>query len=278
EFVGAQAVSPDYFRQLRIPVLQGRILGAQDGADAPPVAVISDSVARRWWPRGDSPGRRIRMATDEPWITIVGVVADIDQSTLSNRVWPTVYRPISQAPPQSATFLVRTAAAPMSFAAAARSAVTAADPYQALFDIRTLRQLATDNRSGIEFSAHMMIAFGAIALLLAAAGIYAVMTYAVNQRTREIGIRMAVGANRGQVMRMVLGNSLTLAAAGLAIGLPVAFGLSRVMASLLVGVVHLDGVVFAAFAAVLAMVAAAAAYFPALRAMRVDPMIALRSD
>jgi putative ABC transport system permease protein len=173
---------------------------------------------------------------------------------------------------------LRTARDLFSVAADARQAVTAVDTYEALYDIRTLRQLSTDNSSGIAFSAHMMMAFGVIALMLAAAGIYAVMAYTVNQRVHEIGVCMALGAQRGDVLRMVMSDSLKLAAIGLAMGLPLAVGLSRVMAGLLIGVVRLDVSTFVVFAAALALVAAGAGYIPARRATRVDPMLSLNSQ
>ncbi len=278
DFVGMQATSAEYFRQLRIPMRQGREFGAQDGIDSQPVIVISESFARRWWPQGDAMGHRMRFGTGTPWRMIVGVAADIQQSTMSEHDWPTVYLPIAQSPPTAATFLLRTSRDPMSLASAAREAVTAVDPYQALYDFRTLRQLSTDNSSGIEFSAHMMMAFGIIALILAAAGIYAVMAYTVSQRTHEIAICMAMGAQPGNVRRMIVGNSLRLAAIGLLIGLPMAFALSRIMAGFLVGVIRLDFITFAAFTLALGLAAVIAGYIPARRATRVDPMMALNSE
>lgn len=276
--VGMQAISPDYFGQLRIAMEQGRVFNSQDGPDAQLVVIVSENIARQWWPAGDALGHRMRFGAHEPWRTIVGVVADIHQSTMSEEYWPTVYVPIAQAPPESAAFLLRTARDPLSLAADARQAVSSVDPYQALYDIRTLRQLSTDNSSGIEFSAHMMMAFGVIALLLAAAGIYAVMAYTVNQRIHEIGICMAIGAQSRDILRMVMADSMKLALTGLAIGLPLAVGLSRVMAGLLIGIVRLDTSTFVILAATLALVAAGAGYVPARRATRVDPLVALNCE
>jgi putative ABC transport system permease protein len=278
DYAGIQAINANYFNQLRIPLRQGRTFGPQDGPDSQPVLIVSESVARSLWPAGDAVGHRMRFGAHDSWHTIVGVVADIEQSTMSERSWPTAYIPISQSPPMSATFLLRTAREPFSLAADARQAVTTVDAYEALYDIRTLRQLSTDNSSGIAFSAHMMMAFGVIALILAAAGIHAVMAYTVNQRVHEIGVCMALGAQPGDVLRMVMSDSLKLAAIGLALGLPLAFGLSRLMAGLLIGVVRLDISTFVVFAATLALVAAGAGYIPARRATRVDPMIALNSQ
>ena len=183
---GMQTVSPDFFRALRIPLRSGRFLTNQDGGDAPPVAVISEITARRYWPGADPIGHRVRFATVDPWRTVVGVIGDIRQNSFDDRFRPTVYTPIAQAPPQSAGFIVRTSRDPMSFAAAAREAVLSVDPDQPTYDIRTLQQLIADNASGVQYSAHMMVAFGLIALFLAIAGIYAVMAYAAaHARTRS---------------------------------------------------------------------------------------------
>jgi putative ABC transport system permease protein len=278
DLVGQQSISVDYFRQLRIPLRQGRGFSSEDGFDAQPVVIVSESFASRWWPAGDALGHRLRFGASQPWRTIVGVTGDIHQSTMNEHVSPTAYVPIAQMPPETATFLLRTRRDPLSFAPAARDAVAAVDPYQALYDFRTLRQLSTDNSSGIEFSAHMMMAFGVIAFLLAAAGIYAVMAYTVTQRIHEIAICMAVGAQPGDIRRMILGNSLRLAATGLAIGLPVAFALTRVMAGFLVGIIRLDSFTFLAITGILALAALIAGYVPARRAMRVDPMMALNAE
>jgi putative ABC transport system permease protein len=185
---------------------------------------------------------------------------------------------MAQSPPQSAGFILRTARDSMTFAGAARAAIQSVDRDQPSYDIRTLQQLISDNASGVQYSAHMMIAFSLIALLLAAAGIYAVMAYSVVQRTHEIGVRMALGAQQADVLRMIVGNSVKLAAGGLAIGVPIAFVLMRVLASLLVGVVRLDLSMLLALTAMLGFVAALAGYLPARRASHVNPIAALRNE
>lgn len=275
---GMQAVTPNFFYVLRIPLRSGRFLSHQDGANAAPVAVVTQTMAQRYWPHSDPIGHRVRFAAGEPWRTIVGVVGDIRQDTFDDRFRPTAYVPISQAPPQSAGFILRTSHDPMSLAATARAAIQNVDPDQPAYDIRTLQQLITDNASGVEYSAHMMFAFAIIALLLAAAGIYAVMAYAVVQRTHEIGVRMALGAQHADVLRMIIGNSVKLAAGGLAIGVPIAFLLMRVLASLLVGVVRLDVTMLLALTTVLGVVAVMAGYLPARRATQVNPIAALRQE
>jgi len=275
---GMQTVTPDFFRALRIPLRSGRFLTDQDGPDAVPVAVITETMARRYWANGDPIGHRIRFASTDPWRSIVGVVGDIRQNTFDDRFRSTVYTPMVQAPPQSTGFVLRTSLDPMSLATAARGAVQSVDANLPTFDTRTLQQLNSDNASGVQYSAHMMFAFGLIALLLAVAGIYAVMAYAVVQRTHEIGVRLALGARPADVQRMIIGNSVKLAAGGLAVGVPVAFVLMRVLASLLVGVIRLDIPILVGLTALLALAAALAGYVPARRAAKIAPIAALRNE
>ena len=278
KYAGMQRVTPGFFRTLGIPLRSGGFLTDQDGVNAPPVAVITEAMARRYWPNSDPIGHRIRFAAGDPWRSIVGVVGDFRQNTFDDRFRSTVYTPIAQAPPQTSGFVVRTARDPMSLAASVRAAVQNVDRDQPIYDIRTLEQLNSDNASGVQYSARMMFAFAVIALLLAVAGIYAVMAYAVVQRAHEIGVRMALGAGRGDVLRMIVGNSVKLAAAGLAIGVPIAFVLMRVLASLLVGVIRLDLPVLAELTVMLGFAGALAGYLPARRAAQIDPIVALRDE
>lgn len=275
---GMQTVTPDFFRALRIPLRSGRLLTTQDGADATPVAVITEAMAQRYWPNANPAGHRIRFAATDPWRVIVGVVGDIRQNTFDERFRSTVYTPTAQAPPQSSGFILRASRDPFSLASSVRGVVQGVDADQPIYDVRTLKDLITDNASGVQYSARMMVSFAVIALVLAVAGIYAVMAYAVVQRTHEIGVRIALGARHADVLRMVIGDSVKLAAAGLAVGVPVAFVLMRVLASLLVGVVRLDIAVLALLTAFLALAAAMAGYVPARRAAQIDPIAALRSE
>lgn len=275
---GMQAVSADFFRAVRVPLRSGRLLSQQDGADNPPVLVISETMARRYWPDRDPVGRRIRFAAAEPWRTIVGTVGDIRQNTFDEEFRSIAYLPIAQQPPQSAAFILRTSRDPMSLAAAARAAIQSVDRDQAAFDIRTLQQLISDNASGVQYSARMMFAFALIALALAASGIYAVMAYAVVQRRHEIGVRMALGAQHADVLRMIVGNSFKLSAGGLVVGVPVAFVLMRLLASMLFGVVRLDIPILLGLTVILGLIGAMAGLFPARRAARVDPLAALRDQ
>lgn len=275
---GMQAVSPEFFHVLRIPLRSGRFLTEQDGPDNLPVVVISETMARRYWPAGDPIGRHIHFTSSDPWRTIVGVAGDIRQNTFDDNFRSITYLPIAQAPPQSAGFILRTARDPLTFASVARAAVQSVDRDQPVYDIRTLQELISDNASGVQYSARMMLAFALIALLLAAAGIYAVIAYSVVQRTHEIGVRMALGAQPAHVLRMVISNSLKLSAGGLAVGVPVAFVLMRILASLLFGVVRLDIVILLELTAMLGVIGAVAGLLPARRAAKVDPLAALRDE
>jgi putative ABC transport system permease protein len=276
-----ESISPGFFRALRIPLLEGRLLTAQDGPDAPLAIVISQSMAHRIWGSQEPVGKRIkfgRAESSEPWRTIVGVVGDIEQSPFDRAPKPTAYFPFAQMPLASSALAVRTLGDPIALAAAARAQVRSVDADQPPYDMRTLEQLISDNVSGVESSARMMFVFGVVALVLAASGIFALMTYSVTQRTHEIGVRMALGAQRGDVLRLVVGYAIKLAIIGLAIGVPFALALTAALSSVLFGVVRIDTPVFALFTLLLALVAALAAYIPARRATQVDPIVALRYE
>ncbi len=277
----SQSITPGFFRALRIPLLKGRLLAAQDGPDAPLAIVISQSMAHRIWPNQDPLGKRIkfgRAESGEPWKTVVGVVGDIAQSPFDRVPQPTAYFPFAQLPQASSALVVRTSGDPIALAAAARAQVRSVDVDEPPYDMRTLEQLISDNVSGVESSARMMFIFGVVALVLSASGIFALMTYSVAQRTHEIGVRMALGAQRGEVLRLVVGYAIKLTIIGLAIGVPVALALTGALSSVLFGVVRIDTPVFALFAFLLALVAALAAYIPARRATKVDPRVALRYE
>jgi putative ABC transport system permease protein len=277
----SQVATPDFLRTLRVPLLNGRFFTREDSADAPPVAVVSQRLAHRIWADHDPVGKRIRFGgegSQEPWRTVVGVVGDVRESVFSSGPSPTAYVPAAQVPVGALTVALRTPGDPVALAGAARAAVRSVDPDQPPYDFRTLDQVLSDNESGVAFSARFMMVFGAMALVLAAAGIFAVMAYAVRQRTHEIGVRMALGAQRSDMFRLVVGRALKLSLIGLGIGLPCAFGLSRLLSSLLFGVVNINIEVFGALAALLALVAGLAAYIPARWATAVDPMVALRHE
>ena len=275
----SQIVTPDYFRTLKIPLVQGRFLSAQDGPDTAPVVVISRSMAAHVWPSQDALGKRLRLGgKDDPWRTVVGVVGDVKLSPFATEVDPITYVPFAQVPSASASLALRTAGDPTALAGAARGAVRSIDPDQPAYEMRTLAQMVSDNESGVLHSARMMLVFGALALVLAAAGTFAVMAYTVRQRTHEIGVRLALGAQGADMLKLIVGYSARLTAAGLAVGVPCAWALARVLSSLLFGVNRMDLLTFAGFTLLLAGVAALAAYIPARWATRVDPMEALRCE
>ena len=275
----SQIAGPDFLSVLRIPLLRGRAFSASDGPDTQPVVLISDKLAQRYFPNGDAVGRHIRFAEDEkePWRTIAGIVGDIRTTSFDPPV-ATAYTPISQLPPSSTCFVIRTNVDPLSLASVIRTAVTSVDATLPVYDLRTQEQVIGDNISGVQFSARLMIAFGILALVLAAAGIYAVMAYSVSQRTHEIGVRMALGARPADVLTMIVKYTLKLAAIGIGIGLPISFAMSRALSGALVGVFQIDAWIFFAFPLVLGATALVAGYIPARWATRVDPMIALRSE
>ncbi|HMD96468.1 MAG TPA: ABC transporter permease [Terriglobia bacterium] len=278
-----QSVTPDFFRALRVPLVKGRFISAQDGSDAPPTLVISESLALRIWPDQDPIGKRMRFGPDPqegkaPWRTVIGVVGDIKQSPWDREPNATTYFPFDQYPQASSALVVRTTGNPLALAAAARAQVLSLDPDQPPYDTRTLEQVISDDVSGVDFSARMMLVFGGIALVLAAAGIFAVMAYSVLQRTHEIGVRMALGAERPDVIRLVVGYALKLAAVGLAIGIPCALAITHALSSVLFGIIRIDPLTFVSFTVLLVVVAAVAAYIPARWAARVDPVVALHHE
>jgi putative ABC transport system permease protein len=277
---GAQRVTPEFFRSLRMPLLKGRFISAQDGAAAPLVVNLSEGLARHIWPHEDAVGKRVRFGrpeNNEPWRTVVGVVGSI-RSPWEKQVDLTAYFPLAQAPQASMGVVVRTSGDPLALAAAVRSQALELDSEQPPYDLRSLAQLIADDVSGVDYSARTMIGFGILALILAAAGIFAVMAYSVLERTHEIGLRMALGARRADVLKLVMGNAAKLAALGLGLGVAGALALTRLLTSLLLGVVRMDLLTFAGLTALLAAVAALAAYVPASWAAKVEPMEALRYE
>jgi putative ABC transport system permease protein len=277
----SQIVTPDFFRTLRIPLVQGRFVAASDKQGSLPVVVISESMARINWPGQNPLGKHITLGHAGggfPERMVVGVVRDIRISGFVNAPDPTAYVPFAQQPQSSSAIVVRTSSDPSLLASAVMARVRGIDSDEPPYDIRSLEQVISDDVSGVESSAHMMMVFGFTALVLAAAGIFAVMSYSVTQRTHEIGVRMALGARRFDVLRLVVGKAITLAAAGLAIGVSVALVMAHALSSVLFGIIRIDAFVFALLTITLAMVAALAAYIPARSATRVDPMQALRYE
>jgi putative ABC transport system permease protein len=277
----SQVVAPGFFPALRVPLRQGRLLSDQDGPNAPPVVVISETMARQNWPDQNPLGKHIQLGRPQaaqPFRTVVGVVGDVQPGPLDHDPAPTAYVPFAQQPESASAFVVRTSGNPLTFAGPVNAQLHAMDADQPAYDIRSLEQVVSDGLSGIESSAQMMLTFAVCALILAAAGIFAVMAYSVTQRTHEIGVRVALGARRFDMLSLVVGGAMKMAAIGLGIGLVLALLLTRALSSVLFGVVQIDIVTFALLTSLLALVAALAAYIPARWAMRVDPMVALRHE
>jgi putative ABC transport system permease protein len=275
--------TPDYFRTMGISLITGRVFDQRDRQDSQPVAVINRAMAERYWPGEDPVGRRLKIgyaSSNLPWLTIVGIVGDVRQFELTRESKPEMYTPHTQQGGWFAPrdFVVRTSSDPLSFAAAVRSQVLAVDPDQPVYDVRSMEQVLSDSISRERFNTTLFGVFALVAMMLAAVGIYGVMSYTVTQRTHEIGIRMAMGAQPSVVLRLVVGQGMRLALAGVGIGIISALALTRVMSSLLYGVSASDPLTFVVISVVLSGVALAACFVPARRATKVDPIIALRYE
>ncbi|MGA2181396.1 MAG: ABC transporter permease [Bryobacteraceae bacterium] len=273
-----RSVAGQYFAALGLPIVSGRPITEQDGKDTQAVVVLSQTVARHYWPNGDAVGQHVRLQKGEShWLTVVGVCGDVKE-WFNGEPQRAAYLPFSQAPGPAMEILVRTNGDPNMIVGAVRAAVRNVDPNQPVFDVKSMQQLITEQTSGVRASAVSMSSYAVIALLLAVTGIYAVISYSVVQRTHEIGVRMALGAARPDVLRMILMQGVGIAGVGLAIGVPVALTLMLVMSSLLYNVVLVEPLVFALLTAILAMSAVLAGYVPARRAASIDPLTALRDE
>jgi putative ABC transport system permease protein len=276
-----QTISPNYFGLMQIALRDGREIADTDADGTLPVAVISRSLARRYFPNEKPLGKKLKVGQPDntsPWLTIVGMVDDVHYSWIDKDDVPTIYRSYRQSPPYYSSLVLRTGNHPLSLVPAVRSQVAAVNPDLALFNINPLDKVISDSVVGIAYVAVMMGILGIIALVLASVGVYGVMSYAVSERTNEIGIRMAMGATANDIQRMVLGKGALLTLIGMGIGLPVAFALANALSSLLFGVKAADPVAFIVLPLVLAAVATLASYLPARRAVHVDPITALRYE
>src|SRR5262245_36432401 len=275
-------VMPDYFRAAQIPLLKGRLFDQQDRINTAPVILVSENLARRLWPGEEPLGKRIKYGGESynaPWMTVVGVVGDTKHYSLVEEPPMRFYKPYAQDAWSSMTLVVRSGVDASSLSAAVRREVMAVDRNQPVFGARTLTQLFSASIAQQRFSALLMAAFAGLALLLAVIGIYGVFAYSVAQRTREIGIRMALGAQTPDVLRLVLRQGTALTVIGVAIGLLASFALTRFMKKMLFGFVSpTDPATFVSIALLLAVIALLACYVPARRATKVDPMVALRCD
>jgi putative ABC transport system permease protein len=274
-------VSPDYFRVMRIPLLQGRFFSEQDSPSNPNAAIISETLARRYFPNEDPIGRQMRFGFPPDTNVsreIVGVVGDVRDVALSRKPGPLMYVPFAQAPLYGGEVVVRSSLSASSVAAGIRQVVHSIDKDLPVTDVESFPDVLGASVTQERFRTLLLSSFSGIALIIAAVGIFGVISYSASQRTHEIGIRMALGAQQRDVLRLILGQGAKLALLGLGAGAVVALLLTRLMASLLYGVSATDPLTFGAVAIVLLGVAVTACYIPARRAMRVDPMVALRHE
>jgi len=270
-------VSADYFRTLEMPLITGRYFNAGDKLDAPPVTMINQALAQKYWPNENAVGKRMRVPTRAGpiWATIVGVVGDVHHRGLDQPVKPEWYAPLTQAPYQSVILAVRTAQDPLGLTSAIRREVQAIDSAQPIAHVRTLNDVIADSIAPRRLSVVLLTIFAGLALILASVGIYGVMSFLVVQRTHEIGVRMALGAQRADVLRLIISRARLLIGAGTIIGLIVAFLTTSLLRSALYATSALDLTTFALVTLTLALVAFLASYIPAHRATKADPMIAL---
>ena len=275
--VDYRAATPTFFDAMRIPILRGRGFTAADREDTEPVAIVTQAMAEKYFPGADAVGRRIKLGAGT-WATVVGVSGDVIHDWFGRRRYPTVYLPYAQAPTGTLAFVVRTPGDPEALTLAAGRAVRAVDPGQPVFDVRGMREQLRLRTIGLQYVAVVMAVFGGLALLLAIVGVYSLMAFVVAQRTHEIGVRIALGATRGDVLRLAVGQTARLTAAGALLGLVLATALGRLMEAGLLGVIASDARLSLGFAAVLALAALAAGYIPARRATAIDPIIALRAE
>jgi putative ABC transport system permease protein len=284
-----RVIDRDYFRAMGVALKQGRAFTERDRADAEPVVIINETMARRHWPNEEPIGQRLRLhfaaarapwrpRPSDAWLQIIGVAKDVKEFGLSEEPTPLIYLPYLQHPSSLMRLVVRTAAEPMSVTASVERAVQSVDKDQPVTEIKTMEQFIAESVSRRRFNVWLLGIFAAVALMLAVVGIYGVMAHSVSERISEIGLRLALGAERRDVLRLILGHGLGLTLVGVGIGLGAAVGLTRWVANLLYGVEPTDPATFAAVALLVIVVALVACYIPARRAANVDPLIALRCE
>jgi putative ABC transport system permease protein len=274
-------VTPGYLEALRVPLLAGRTLERGDNANSPMAVVINQTLANRYWGKTSPIGARIRLGDEIPadmWRHVVGVVADIRNDDIGRPTQPYVYVPLSQRPARDMTIALRTAGDPLSHVPAVRAAIGAVDPDQPLYNVRSMEQILWEDMRGPKVFIGLAGIFAVLALALAAIGIYGVVAFSVSQRRHDIGVRMAVGAAPGNVLRLVIRDGLAPVVLGLGIGLASALALSRLLNGILYGVTARDPLTYAAVSGVLIGVALLACAIPGRRAVLIDPLIALRHD
>ena len=274
-------ISEGLFQTLRVPLRKGRFFNAQDNQAAVPVTIINETMARRFWPGEEALGKRFKLGpaqSTNPWLTVVGVVGDMRRQSLERQPIAQIFQPYLQSSERRLILLIRTTGEPIHLAPVVRSEIRALDKTVLVNGIATLESQLDQRVAERRFQTWLLALFSSLALLLAAVGIYGLMSYTVTQSTREFGIRMALGAQPRDLLRLVIGHGLMLSATGVVIGLVAAFALTRVLAGLLFGVTATDPTTFIAAPLVLLLVALLACFVPARRATKVDPMVALRHE
>jgi putative ABC transport system permease protein len=276
---GDRGITPEYFQVLKVPLLQGRFFNEGDAWEGQGAIIANQAFAKKWFPNGDAVGKRITMGDptkpDTKWLTIVGIVGDMRHRGLDQDVKPEYYFPHNQNPYRAMILAVRSKQDPRSLTSVIRKEISSLDPDMPAANVRTLEQVTADSIAPRRLSVSLISVFAGVALVLASVGIYGVMSFLVVQRTHEIGVRMALGAQRGDVFKLVIGRAAKLVAIGSAIGLVLAVISSRALGSMLYNVAALDASTFALVTLALAFVALLASYIPARRATKADPMIAL---
>lgn len=276
-----RSVTPDYFSTMGISLLRGRPFNASDKQDSPLVTIVDEKMAAQYWPNEDPIGKRLRLGgptSNAPWLTIVGVVRSVKNRRLDENASFYVYQPFMQWPQRETSIVVKTSGDPLAVTSTLRGHVGALDPLLPLFEVTTLEDSVARTVSARRLASMLLVGFAVTALLLAAIGIYGVISLNVNNRTNEFGIRLALGAQPRDVLKMVVFSGLRVAVAGMGIGVAAAFALTRLMERMLFGVSPTDPVTFVLVAGVLVLVALAASFIPARRATKVDPLIALRYE
>jgi putative ABC transport system permease protein len=271
-------ITPDYLRTMNIPLLRGRFFTEQDNMDSPMVVILDEEVARRAWPGENPIGRRVRSGPSSPWAEVVGVVGHIRHEKLESDERLQIYWNYWQRARDRMSLVIRTSVDPHSLVTPVLNAIQSIDPDQPAFAVRTMNEVVDQSLSLRWFNTFVVSLFAGSSLLLALIGIYGVITWNVNQQTREIGVRVALGANRRAVLMMVLGTGLRMTTIGIVVGALGSFVLARFLRSLLFGVNQTDPYTFLAVPSLLIVATALACLLPALRAIRVDPMIALRCE
>ena len=276
-----RTASTDYFETMRIPLIAGRFFNQQDTKDSPKAVIVDEKLARTYWPNGDPIGRRLKTGGADstgPWRTVVGVVRSVKQYDLETDPRVAVYFPSQQASESSRYLVVRTTVPPLTLSSAIAAEVKAMDPNVPVFEVKTMDQRMYESLARRRFAMLALGLFAVLASLLALVGIYGVMSYSVAQRTSELGIRLALGAQPSDVLRLVLRHGFTLALIGVAVGTIASVAVTRVLATLLFGITATDLLTFVSVSAALIFVALVACLVPARRATKVDPLVALRYE